>query len=126
MDFTTLRNDFEVRYRFLSPEEGGRTTGPPMQGIRTDWKYAEPTIEELETNQIWAIYPVFLGSDGELLPENTAANVEGIARMFILHDDLRRTEHSHRIRLGTQGYFVEGPRPVAVATVIRVVELANI
>ncbi|MBK9526821.1 MAG: hypothetical protein IPO41_00470 [Acidobacteria bacterium] len=126
MDFGQLRNDFEVRYRFLSPEEGGRKSGPPMQGFRSDWKYAQPTIEELESKQIWAIYPVFLDSDGELLPENTVANVEGTARMFILNDDLRRTEHRHRIRVGTQGYFVEGPFPIALATVTRVVELANI
>ena len=97
-----------------------------MQGFRSDWKYAQPTIEELESKQIWAIYPVFLDSDGELLPENTVANVEGTARMFILNDDLRRTEYRHRIRVGTQGYFVEGPFPIALATVTRVVELANI
>lgn len=46
--------------------------------------------------------------------------------MFILNDDLRQTEHRHRIRVGTKGYFVEGPKPVAVAEVIRVVELAKI
>lgn len=40
--------------------------------------------------------------------------------MFILNDDLRRTEPRHRICVGTQGYFVEGQIPVAVATVIRV------
>lgn len=80
MNFSQLRNDFEVRYRFLSAAEGGRKNGPPMQGFRSDWKYAEPTIEELESRQIWAIYPVFLDSNGELLPENTAANVEGVRR----------------------------------------------
>lgn len=62
MDFDSIRNDFEVQYRFLSAEEGGRKTGPPMQGYRSDWRYAEATTEELESQQIWVVWPVFIGS----------------------------------------------------------------
>lgn len=125
-DFGAVRNDFEVQYRFLSPEEGGRKSGPPMQGYRSDWKYADATVEELESNLIWMIWPIFLGLDGKPIPENIVVNVEGVARMTVLNDDLRQTEHRNRIRVGTEGYFVEGPNQVAVANVIRVVELAKL
>ncbi len=48
--------DFEVSYRFLSSEEGGRPSGLPMQGYRCDWSYL---IEDDEESVVYMIWPEF-------------------------------------------------------------------
>ena len=123
MNFEDLRNDFEVRYRFLEPEEDGRKTGQPYQGYRCDWRYAEFDENQTEKLQMWMIWPIFLDSDGVPLLGGTHVARVGTARMFILNEELRKTVHRERIRLGTRGYFMEGSRRVAEAEVIRVVTL---
>ena len=124
MDFEDVRNDFEVEYRFVSREEGGRETGPPAQGLyRCDWVYAD--VVEEDPGTLWMIWPIFINESGEPLPRGTLVTETGLARMVILNDDLRETVHKNRIKLGVRGYFVEGVKKVAEAVVVRVVDLDN-
>lgn len=56
---------FEVSYRFLTADEGGRKT-PPHQHTRWDFLYDgdDPSIDS-----IWMIWPEFITSDRQVLPE---------------------------------------------------------
>ncbi len=122
IDFESLANDFEVHYRFFSAEEGGRQ-GPAFQGYRCDWKYAD--LEEERPDQVWKIWPIYLDNNGQLLPENTEVPNQGIAQMLIVDKGLKESVHKNRIRVGIRGYFVEGLKRIAEASVTRVVDLAQ-
>ncbi|MBL8182150.1 MAG: hypothetical protein JNL64_11145 [Blastocatellia bacterium] len=122
IDFESLTNDFEVQYRFYSSEEGGRQ-GPALQGYRCDWQYAD--IIEERPDQVWMIWPIFLDSNGRFLPENTEVPNQGIAQMLIVDKGLKESVHKNRIRVGIRGYFVEGLKRIAEASVTRVVDLAQ-
>jgi hypothetical protein len=111
--------DFEVRYRFLTSEEGGRCTGPPFQHYRSDWSYDGDD----PSKGIYMIYPKFLAEDGSVFPEGVPVPVSGIATMWILSHDMRLQVHRERILEGVRGYFMEGARRVAEATVTRVIGL---
>lgn len=123
IDFSKLQNDFEVRYRFLSEAEGGRKSQSIHQGYRCDWVYAE--FEEIEPNQAWIIWPLFVYESGEFVPEGDQVANQGAAHMMVVDKELRQTVHRERIRLGTKGFFVEGGKKVAEATVVRIVDLAG-
>jgi hypothetical protein len=111
--------DFEVRYRFLTTEGGGRRTGTPFQHYRCDWSYEgdDPSLG------IYMIYPEFMAEDGSVMPESVPVPASGIATMWILSHDLRVQVHRARIRQGVRGYFMEGARRVAEAVVTRVLGL---
>ena len=111
--------DFEVRYRFLTAEEGGRRTGPPLQGYRSDWSYEGDDVAE----GIYMIWPEFLAEDGSLFPENVPVSVTGHASMWIVSHDMRTRVHRLRIHEGIKGYFMEGGLKVAEAIVTRVIAL---
>ena len=111
--------DFEVRYRFLTSEEGGRRTGPPFQHYRCDWSYEGDD----PSKGIYMIYPEFVAEDGSLIPEGVPVPVSGIATMWILSHDMRVQVHRERVCEGIRGYFMEGARRVAEAVVSRVVGL---
>lgn len=109
---------FEVRYRFLTPEEGGRRTGQLHQGYRCDWAY-----DDISETGLYMIYPQFLAEDGSVFPEGRPVPVSGIATMWILSHEMRVQVHRQRIRPGVKGYMMEGPRRIAGAIVTRVVGL---
>lgn len=107
---------FEVSYRFLSAEEGGRKA-LPHQHTRWDFLYEG---DDPSTDGIWMIWPEFLsaeGSEGEVLGT-------GRAMMYIVNLD-NESYHRERISIGTKGSFVEGPKTVALCEVIAIHGLAN-
>ena len=111
--------DFDVRYRFLRPEEGGRKS-PVFQGYRADFEYAEyPSATDIA---VWMIWPEFEDSDGCVLPKNAEVPAQGTARMWIVNNDLRYV-HRERLAVGTRGSSVEGARRVAELEVTRIVGL---
>lgn len=110
---------FEVAYRFLGADEGGRT-GPPHQHTRWDFLYEG---DDPKVDSIWMIWPEFIGPDGRVLPEGQVPST-GRASMFIVDPD-KEPYHRARIAIGTKGAFVEGARTVAVCEVVAIHGLAN-
>ena len=112
--------DFEVSYRVLSEAEGGRKSGPPFQGYRPDWAYDGDDIPKTGLFMIW---PEFLDSEGKVLPNESQAPVAGKANMWIIVPKMIEQVHGARIKVGTKGFFMEGNRRVAEATVTRIIGL---
>jgi len=78
--------DFRVKYKFRSPENGGRKTGEPYQGIRCDFSFVEET-----ENKMYLIWPEFEDSDGNVLLYNDkSVPNSGTARMWIINNEMRR------------------------------------
>ena len=75
--------DFKVRYRFYSETERGRKQ-LPIQGIRSDFWY-ENDNHTIKGNFI--IWPEFENVNGQI--ELGTISKEGIARMWIINDELR-------------------------------------
>ncbi|KQZ26849.1 hypothetical protein [Duganella sp. Root1480D1] len=111
---------FEVEYRFLSADEGGRTL-PPHQHTRWDFLYEG---DDAERDGIWMIWPEFISDDRQALPDGVVP-MEGRALMFIVNLDNERL-HRERISVGTRGAFVEGPKRVAECTVVALHGLARV
>jgi hypothetical protein len=109
--------DFEVRYRFLTPDEGGRQ-GPPRQHRRWDFLFDG---DDPQRDGIWAIYPEFIDDTGEPRPEGPVP-FQGIALMFILNPAMR-VELRRRVQAGTKCYMVEGAKKVSECEVTRVLGL---
>ena len=106
--------DFEVEYRFLTENEGGRMTGTPHQAYRSDFWYEH---DDHDIYGIFMIWPEFLDENGELIMEtDKKVPNKGRARMWII-DDQTRNYHQKRIDVGMIGYFMEGSRKVAICTV---------
>jgi hypothetical protein len=115
---TDRSHDFEVAYRFLPPDEGGRKTGAPFQGYRCDFAYQG---DQIATTGVYAIWPEFQDPEGNLLPDGVSVPMEGTARMWILSDQLKGI-HRNRLRPGVRGYFTEGSRRVGEVLVTRIVD----
>ena len=113
-------HDFEVKYRFLSAVEGGRKTGSPFQGYRSDWAYEG---DDISKTGIYMIHPEFLDNNGNVLDKDVQVPISGIARMRILSEEMKGIIHRKRIKVGVKGYFMEGGRRVAEAEVTKVVGL---
>jgi len=113
--------DFDVRYRFLTPTEGGRSSGPPHQGYRSDWAYDGDYIEQTGTYMIW---PEFEDETGKVIPQGQPVPATGHARMWIVVDYMKESVHRRRIAVGVKGYFMEGSKRVAEAEVINIAGLA--
>jgi len=113
-------HDFEVRYRFFTPDEGGRESGPPYQGYRSDWSYEG---DEIEKTGIYMIWPEFEDDNGIVIKGKEKVRESGVARMWIVNPELVNEVHKKRIKVGVKGFFMEGSRKVAEAEVIRVVGL---
>lgn len=109
--------DFEVRYRFFTPEEDGRFSGPPGQHYRGDWAYAD------DTEALYMIHPEFLSPEGEVLSKGEPVPFEGRATMWILIPERRAEIHRAKIQVGVRGYFMEGPKRVAEAVVTQILGL---
>lgn len=99
------KEDFKVHYRFYTQEEGGKRISMPHQGIRSDFYYEH---DNHTLGGVFIIWPEFEDDFGELIPSGEVLK-EGIARMFIINDELR-SYHKERIEIGTIGYFIEGGR----------------
>lgn len=117
-----VRKDFEVAYRFFSPEEGGRKMGPPSQLYRCDWAYDGDDISETGIYMIW---PIFVDQSGEIIEPDTFVPNEGMAQMFIVNDNLRKAIHASRLMPGVRGYFMEGSSRVAEAVVTKLLAIAS-
>lgn len=108
--------DFRVKYRFLSPEEGGRISGEPFQGYRSDFSF-------VGEEGVYRIWPEFEDSDGNVILYNDrSVPHSGTARMWIIHEELR-PRHYDRVKVGAKGNFREGGRYTADCEVIEVLDL---
>jgi hypothetical protein len=118
---TTRPDDFEAVIRVFTRAEGGRR-GPPFNGIRWDFAYAD---DGLTPPLLFMIWPDFLGPDGHPFPSDRPLPVgpDLPARMSIIADDLRAVFHWHRVAPGVRFYCHEGPRRVAGGVVTRVTGL---
>ncbi len=113
--------DFKVRYRFIPYAEGGRVQ-VPYQGYRSDFHYEG---EDMQVDGIYMIWPEFLCPDGSVMLEpETLVPESGEAYMWILLFDRMRDYHRERAVRGRRGWFMEGSRKVAEATIIEQIGLA--
>lgn len=110
--------DFKVKYRFYTQEEGGRWH-LPNQGIRSNFWYEH---ENHTMTGYFMIFPEFENETGELI-EYGEVLPQGIARMWIANKHLR-VYHQERITLGTRGYFIEGNK-TGECEVIEIVSLMS-
>ncbi|WP_397385192.1 hypothetical protein [Prosthecobacter sp.] len=123
MNYAQIRGhppDFEVAYRFFTSEEGGRLSGPPGQHYRCDWAYSG---DDIQRDGIFMIHPEFLTAEGEVDNEEHPVALQGTATMWILIPEMRNEVHQKRIKPGIQGYFMEGNKRVAEATVTKIIAL---
>ena len=112
-------HDFEVEYRILFENEGGRKT-LPSQGIRWDFWYDYNGKHE---NQLFMIWPEFLDSNGKVIIEkNNPVPPSGKARMWIINDSLRKY-HQDKIKVGLNANVHEGGLIVAKYVVSKIVGL---
>ena len=110
--------DFRVKYKFRSPENGGRKTGEPYQGIRCDFSFVEET-----ENKMYMIWPEFEDSDGNILLYNDrSVPNSGTARMWIINNEMRPL-HYDKIQIGVKGNFREGSIFTADCEVIEILDL---
>jgi hypothetical protein len=105
--------DFEVRYRFLTADEGGCKSAP-RQHLRRDFLYDG---DDPHRDGIFAIYPEFADVAGSTLPEGPVP-YKGLAYMFILDPNMRELIHRRRIA-------VEGSKKIAECEVTKLIGLAN-
>ena len=112
------RADFRVKYKFRRPEDGGRKTGKPYQGIRCDFSFAGET-----ENKMYMIWPEFEDDQGNIILYNDkpVANV-GTARMWIINNEMRPF-HYEKIKVGVKGNFREGSLLSADCEVIEILDL---
>ena len=71
---------------------------------------------------VFMINPIFVDENGLAYERGEIVSIEGFADMHVLFDQLRPI-HRRRVKVGTKGYFVEGSRRVAEATVVDVLYL---
>lgn len=121
MGTARFADDFEASIRVYSAAEGGRKT-PPCNGIRWDFAYADKSAA---TPELFMIYPDFLDKEGASLPNDTPIPVDVPlpARMLILNDELRKSEHRNRIKVGLRFFCHEGFKRVAEGEVTRITGL---
>ncbi len=114
------RADFRVKYQFKSPSEGGRKTGEPYQGIRSDFSF-----EGEDNNKVYMIWPEFEDSEGNVILENDKpVPKSGTARMWIINNEMR-PKHYDRIQVGFKGFFREGATISADCEVIEILDLKS-
>mgnify|MGYP001181786182 CR=1 FL=1 len=112
--------DFVVDYRFLTEKEGGRMSGPPLQGYRSDFWYEH---ENQKPNQIFMIWPEFLDDQGKVITtKESRVPSSGKAQMWIVNQEMTKY-HQGRIYIGLEGFFMEGGTRVAQCQVTEIVGL---
>lgn len=112
-------HDFEVDYRILTENEGGRKT-LPFQGIRWDFWYA---FNDEHKGQLFMIWPEFINIKGEVITENNVhVPASGKASMWIINNSLRKY-HQNKIKIGLNANGHEGGTVVAKYIVTKIVGL---
>lgn len=111
--------DFVVKYRFLTKDEGGRQTGLPIQGIRSDFMYYG---DNPKTDSVYMIHPEFLDKFDNVITEKIVVSESGKALMWIINP-IFNDYHKTRFRIGTKGYFMEEPRITAECEVKELIGL---
>ena len=109
--------DFRILYRFFREDEGGRKS-LPLQGYRSDWTYLNG-----ETSQLYMIWPRFLDQEENELCSYQMIEMSGLANMYIISDKLINSVHKDKVKVGTRGFLMEGPKKVAEAEIIEVINL---
>ena len=69
------------------------------------------------------IYPEFLDSEGHVLSDEFRVPERGLATMWVIVPEMIEQVHGARIKVGTKGFFMEGARRIAEATVTRIIGL---
>ena len=117
-DKVNHNQDFNVKYRLYSPEEGGRKV--TFQHLRCDFLYdgEDPVIDG-----IYMIHPEFLDGLGNPIQKDVIVPLEGYASMWIIVPETREEIHKHRIKVNTKGYFMEGARKIGEMQVTEVVDI---
>lgn len=113
--------DFEAEIAIFSEREGGRKT-PPLNGIRWDFLYDGDRAED----GLYMIWPEFIDSNGDAIPQNIPLAGSQQARMHILNREAAASIHKTRIQVGTTFFSMEGPHKVARGVVTRVTGLAGV
>lgn len=113
------RPSFEVSYRLLSADEGGRNT-PPHQHIRWDFLYDG---DDSAVDSLWIIWPEFLSADGKVRLDGAVPST-GRALMYIV-DPTMEPYHRGLIHVGTKCAFMEGSRKVGVCEVVEILGLTD-
>jgi len=108
--------DFRVRYKFKTPEDGGRKH-LPFQGLRCDFSYFDDPAEK-----IYMIWPEFETENGIILENDKAVPAEGTAQMWVVIPE-RRNIHKDKIKIGTKCFFREGPHKTAICEVVEILDL---
>jgi hypothetical protein len=122
--YEQIRNrpcDFLVKYRFFTSDEGGRKTGPPMQGYKSDFMYDG---DNPKTDSIYMIHPEFIDNNNNVITDKSIRSWSGKAKMWILNADFL-PYHISRIKVGVKGYFMEGPNKTAECQVIEIIRLCK-
>jgi hypothetical protein len=121
--YTKLLNrppDFVVNYRFLTAIEGGRISGPPSQGYRSDFWYE---VEDQELNQLFQIWPEFLDDQRKVITSKmNSVPSSGKAQLWIINHNMIEFQR-RRIFKGLKGFFMEGGNRVAECQVTDIVGL---
>ena len=93
---------------------------PHFQGILWDFAYEDESIAK--SDQVFMIWPEFISTTGEILPEGEPMPKHGLADMFIVNPAFREF-HSQHIKPGIRGYFREGMRNIGPCEVVEVLAL---
>jgi len=105
--------DFVVKYRFLTREEGGRQS-LPYQGIMSDFMYYG---DNPKTDRVFMIHPEFLDEFDNVITSEIVVPESGKALMWIINPKFH-DYHKNRLKIGTKGYFMEGPKITGECDVI--------
>jgi hypothetical protein len=111
------REDFVIKYRYFTPEEGGRQQ-LPHQHIRNDFWYAHP---DHEPNSVFMIYPEFRDAQGNIIEKGEVPR-EGFAHMWIVMPAMFQY-HKTRLKVGQKGFFHEGARRTAECEIMDITGL---
>lgn len=110
--------DFIVSYTLFPESEGGRKA--TYQHLRCDFLYAgDDPVEDA----IYMIHPEFLDESGQPRGLDSPVPLEGHATMWVIVPEMREKVHRARIKVGTEGYFVEGARKIGKVRVEKIVGL---
>lgn len=116
--------DFIVKYRFYDNHEGGRKTGPPTQGYRSDFMYAEDEADDKQACKMWCIHPEFLDEDENVIRDKSLiVSQQGYAKMWLLNREFEDL-HKNRIKIGQKGFFMEGSTKTAECEVTEIIGLS--
>ncbi|WP_409433056.1 hypothetical protein ACJ3XI_00760 [Litorimonas sp. RW-G-Af-16] len=104
---------------FPSGPEPDRRNGPPQNGIRWDFAYAEDfEIYSPEFPMLNMIWPEFLDESGASIPTGIPLIGSFDAKMHIVSEHMIEN-HLNRIRIGTKFFCMEARIKTASGTIIK-------